>query len=193
MKVNSIYLIECNGYYKIGKTSCDIGDRLSGLQTGNPFPLTVVANIVRTDSSGLEVYLHNRFKHKRVRGEWFSLSDSDIEYIKNLAASTGYYKEQKSIPITIEDEPTIETYSADNYLIKPSDVLYFLDLPNEIKEVRVDFIKHPEYVNGSLEYVAIADNTTNVVDYLNSTAWTSPRYLFKYKTNALACLSRINE
>lgn len=192
MKVNSIYLIECKGYYKIGKTSCSINDRLASLQTGNPFPLNVIANIVRTDSSGLELYLHNKFRHKRVRGEWFNLSNSDIEYIKNLSVSTGYYNEQKRTPV-ITSKPVIETYSADGCLINPSDILYFLNFPNEIKEVKVDFIKHPEYVNGSLEYVAIADNTTNIVDYLNSTAWTSPRYLFKSKANALACLGRTNE
>ena len=68
---------------KIGLTS-DINKRMDQLQTGNSCELVIIALIKcqsRKHSEHIESSIHNRFKHQRIRGEWF---DGRIK-IKNIA------------------------------------------------------------------------------------------------------------
>lgn len=78
-----IYLAKCQDFYKIGHTTGDAEHRLSGLQTGNPFRIELVGTVPGTLSQ--ERNLHYRFAHKRERGEWFKLSQEDVDSI--LASS----------------------------------------------------------------------------------------------------------
>lgn len=74
-----VYLVHCVGtdLYKIGRSKVDYYARLSSLQTGCPYELSMI-HAVHCDAYGkLERLLHHTFKDKRVRGEWFELSDSD--------------------------------------------------------------------------------------------------------------------
>jgi hypothetical protein len=78
-----IYLIKCHntGLYKIGR-SINPGYREKTLMGQNPTIQTVFISPV-TDPKNEKV-LHRKFKEKRVRGEWFSLNDSDIKFIKKF-------------------------------------------------------------------------------------------------------------
>lgn len=82
-----VYFIYCgdqqNSPVKIGVTS-DIDSRIASLQTGNPYILKCKALIPCKDKNqayNLESYLHDRFKKKRMVGEWFKLYDFNLKKI----------------------------------------------------------------------------------------------------------------
>jgi hypothetical protein len=56
--------------------------RVAELQTGNPYQLQLV-HVIRGDC-GSEHALHRRFKHIRVRSEWFRECDELIRFIESL-------------------------------------------------------------------------------------------------------------
>ncbi len=184
MKENKVYLLECQGFYKIGKTTTPTESRIKGMSTGNPFDITCVAEVYRTDCGSLEAHLHSKFASTRVRGEWFSLTEEDIGYISNLASSkyAGNSAEETSPLLQVMEYTTEETpyaVTADGYQLAKGDEVWLI-IPHGVKrKVVIDFIKVPEYINGVLEYVAISDPFIDVTQYLNSCEWTSPRYLYK--------------
>ncbi len=67
-------------YYKIGIAS-EVTARLSGLQTGNPFKLTVIKTFEFTQetSCDAEQKLHEKFETHAVHGEWFSFTEQNLE------------------------------------------------------------------------------------------------------------------
>jgi hypothetical protein len=72
-----VYLIKSGKFYKIGKTnSIDRRQYEIGLHLAEE--LQPIHSIETDDPSGIEAYWHNRFKDKRMNGEWFNLSASDI-------------------------------------------------------------------------------------------------------------------
>lgn len=56
----------------------DIVSRKRKLQTGNPLTLQLVGWIVSDDDRRLERDLHERFGHRRSRGEWFWIEPADV-------------------------------------------------------------------------------------------------------------------
>lgn len=80
-----VYVLKAdNGLYKIGRAK-KFENRLLQLQTQMPYDLEVIVLIESDDYIGLEKGLHKRFVSKREKGEWFELSEEDIEYLKGLA------------------------------------------------------------------------------------------------------------
>lgn len=79
---SNIYLIKNNrnGYIKIGKSS-NPKKREKTLQSEEP-----ELELIFTLNASLltETELHIKFNSKRVRGEWFNLTDEDVNYIKSL-------------------------------------------------------------------------------------------------------------
>ena len=71
------YIIESSGYIKIGKAE-DLKRRLCDYDLHNP-----CYKVIFVIDGDCEKYLHKVFSSKRVRSEWFSLSDSDINWIKS--------------------------------------------------------------------------------------------------------------
>lgn len=69
-----IYVIGMPGVQavKIG-WAANVRTRLAGLQTGSPFPLTVLWKRRIPNTPAVEAALHQLFNSKRVRGEWFDL------------------------------------------------------------------------------------------------------------------------
>lgn len=53
--------------------------RLAALRIGSPVPLELVGVIEGTQSD--EAQWHATFREKRSHGEWFALTDQDIEYV----------------------------------------------------------------------------------------------------------------
>ena len=70
-----IYFAGCAGFVKIGVTN-NVRGRLSALRTGSPFPIGLLGLI--EGSTKDEADLHRLFKSKRVRGEWFALSEDEL-------------------------------------------------------------------------------------------------------------------
>lgn len=80
-----IYLLHCEGRYKIGRTTQKPEDRIAQISTGIPFETTLICAMGVEDCIAAEQQLHDRFSDKRHRGEWFELDPEDIEYIRGLA------------------------------------------------------------------------------------------------------------
>jgi len=76
-----VYLIQSiSGYCKIG-SSRSVPNRARQLQCANPEPLTLVHQFPSANAQQEEFTLHARFADKRVRNEWFALTDEDIALI----------------------------------------------------------------------------------------------------------------
>ena len=82
-----IYAIHAVGteYVKIGVTAArkKLG-RLSGLQTGCPFELVIVAQADWPHSVEREIHRHLKRHGLHVRGEWFKINDTTEEVLRML-------------------------------------------------------------------------------------------------------------
>lgn len=72
-----------NDSYKIG-LSKDPEKRLGAIKTSLSSDVEMILSIETGDMVSLESYLHDRFKDRRIRGEWFKLTKEDVDYIKSL-------------------------------------------------------------------------------------------------------------
>ena len=75
-----VYIIVANNfeYLKIGMTK-NIKGRMNNLQSGCPFRLSLWASIRTDKPNEMETYLHSEFAEFNVRGEWFSMPDSQLD------------------------------------------------------------------------------------------------------------------
>jgi hypothetical protein len=78
-----IYVTRAPFGCKIGRT---IRPELRPLQVAGNAPVQLDALIVRevAGSRDIEKRLHDHYQGKWLRGEWFSLDDADIEFIRDL-------------------------------------------------------------------------------------------------------------
>ena len=69
-----IYLIECEGKYKIGVAK-DVGQRVKTLQAANPSKITVITSYRVETAKALDVEksIHKILERLNIRGEWFDL------------------------------------------------------------------------------------------------------------------------
>lgn len=81
-----IYLIRSgvSNRYKIG-ISKNVPSRLNTLQTGNPEMLSLLRAFPAIDALKQEQDLHSHYGEKRVNGEWFVLTEYDVEYFLSIA------------------------------------------------------------------------------------------------------------
>lgn len=97
-----IYAIQCNKFVKIGQ-SVDVQKRLAGLQTSNPYPLSLLGAVKAP--SDLEFAIHKYLESFRERLEWFRMTKrvmrvvnliaekKDVELAKLVGAFDGLYGE----------------------------------------------------------------------------------------------------
>lgn len=78
-----VYLIHSEHGTKIGKSVRPI-QRITQLQTQMPFNFRYIENTFVKDYSKTETELHKRFANKRLNGEWFNLSDNEIETCRSI-------------------------------------------------------------------------------------------------------------
>jgi hypothetical protein len=79
--LGEVYLFKSGRYFKIGKTN-DTVRRGNELRIQLPEKMDLIHSIATDDPSGVEAYWHRRFESKRMNGEWFDLSPSDIKAFK---------------------------------------------------------------------------------------------------------------
>lgn len=96
------YIMKSQDLYKIGKSN-DVESRLKCFKIGNPF-----IELITKYEGNLEGRLHDKFKDKRVTGEWFRLDESDLrdadEFIKSMPIKTYYQELTHKTTITKRDE-----------------------------------------------------------------------------------------
>lgn len=78
-----IYVIRCGDtdLYKIGHTIHEPKHRRTELQSGCPYPLTLIA--VYEGDTSTEDEVHSNFSEKHVRGEWYSLTHDDLRRLED--------------------------------------------------------------------------------------------------------------
>jgi hypothetical protein len=96
-----LYLIQCNEFVKIG-ISYDVEERLSALQTGNPYPLAILDSFEFADAGYIEGILHRKFADARVQGEWFRLTNARLKELTEICQSHNGVR-----PLKPEKLPTV--------------------------------------------------------------------------------------
>jgi len=100
--MGSVYLVGSKnlGWYKIGySTKDDPSVRIEAVSKVIPFPLKLIHSWVTTfHPEKLEAFLHQSLKNKLLKGEWFKLEDSDIEFCQEQAASFLEDFDKQSLP-----------------------------------------------------------------------------------------------
>ena len=87
-----VYFVRNNeGHCKIGMTT-DLRSRMSQLQVSSSTSLELVFVIHSDKPELLEQEMHKRFQHKWIRGEWFSLDDSDFNTLLIEAKHHVFYQ-----------------------------------------------------------------------------------------------------
>lgn len=102
-KSKKVYLIKesFRGLVKIG-IATNLRSRLSALQTSCPQELDIIGYIDAKKPRVLERELHKRYAHLHHRGEWFSLSNDDIDTILNY--HNGYTAVSSQLPLFTDHE-----------------------------------------------------------------------------------------
>jgi len=78
-----VYLVRSKYGVKIGK-SVNVRNRTRLFEVKLPFPITVEHYAWFDDYSFAERELHQKYHAKRLEGEWFALSENDVDHIKTL-------------------------------------------------------------------------------------------------------------
>ena len=89
-----VYIITCaefegDGVFKIGIAG-DIKTRIASLQTACPYKLYALSHYEPINPLMVETMLHALFHKKRMTGEWFKLSKSDLNIIEEIMANVDY-------------------------------------------------------------------------------------------------------
>lgn len=77
------FLYADNGLTKIGCTKT-LDERIGQLTVSLPYRLVLKMAIKTTQYKELEMHLHEQYASSRARGEWFVLTDQDMNYIKTI-------------------------------------------------------------------------------------------------------------
>jgi len=88
-----LYLLECQDYYKIGKTN-NPKNRFTAIRTANPFEVKPIQCIYSYDKSKidkLESSLHLKFAMYSHRNEWFKKSNVIIDTYLELVDNESFY------------------------------------------------------------------------------------------------------
>lgn len=86
-KPGYIYLVRAitpHNHYKIG-LSVDPSSRIESMGVKLPFPIERLHTFPTNNTTLAEKQLHNQYAHKRLRGEWFELSEQEIQNIYAIA------------------------------------------------------------------------------------------------------------
>lgn len=77
-----VYLYKAEDYYKIGRSN-NVERRDKEIKLQLPFKVELIHTIETYDPPKIEKYWHSHFKSKRLNGEWFQLSNSDVRFFKS--------------------------------------------------------------------------------------------------------------
>lgn len=82
--MGQVYIVgKLEGHYKIGR-SINADDRVGSFSPLLPVPMSFMHKITTPDEIWLERVFHIAFQHCRGGGEWFKLTDADIELLLSV-------------------------------------------------------------------------------------------------------------
>lgn len=84
IRSGNVYLMRGNGLHKIGYTRMEVGKRRNQIQKQRGFPVQIVHSFISANPESDEQQLHERFAELNVFGEWFALSDEDVQEICSI-------------------------------------------------------------------------------------------------------------
>jgi hypothetical protein len=90
-----LYVLHCNGHYKIGITTSSVAKRIRSLQTGNAHKISRYWSKRCSNYAEMEKYFHRKFAKKRLIGEWFALDSKDLEFIKGCSRFSLFTSKKK--------------------------------------------------------------------------------------------------
>ena len=138
-----VYLLKANNFYKIGITKNKVSNRVRGLQTGCPFKIEIFDTFETRNDLAVENALHKIFRDKGTWGEWFELSNEDIEKLySTIDYIQNFTKENDSI-----------------FLFTKESIIYNIN-KNENKTVSVEIVKCEkikERQDGTLDIILLDD------------------------------------
>jgi len=79
-----VYLLRAGAFFKIGK-SIDLDKRLGQIKLQLPYPVEVVHVIQAAHPLEAEAQWHRRFAALRRNGEWFELSEAEVDEFKGVS------------------------------------------------------------------------------------------------------------
>jgi predicted GIY-YIG superfamily endonuclease len=101
-----VYILKSDfGVYKIGRTK-DLERRLRDFRIF-PKEFELVHSIACEDEVKVEKDLHERYKDKKVRNEWFELSDDDIQDLKKINYVPAEQSDYEIIRLSKEQKETL--------------------------------------------------------------------------------------
>ncbi len=133
-----VYFIYCgdhkNAPVKIGVTS-DIENRVSALQTGNPYQLECKAFIPcanKDQAYRLESFFHRQFRKSRMIGEWFKLYRFNLKVLMDKFSSieTTPLKKQ-GVNIVKQANKRSRELERENHELK----VQIIDLEDQVEEL----------------------------------------------------------
>lgn len=95
----TLYAIRAEGtsLVKIGYTRGSVEQRIKAMQTGQPFPLRVIAtHSIEADVRQKEAWLHAFLKQERRRGEWFEMALETDAFAELIARAIQFGAEQEA-------------------------------------------------------------------------------------------------
>ena len=136
--------------YKIGRTQ-DLQKRLASYHTHLPIIFRVIRQYSAENINELEESLHVVFQHKRVKGEWFELSNDDLVICDNIArnfALAPLQKQKKQPPLQFTGNPLLQIMQAnEKYLHDYSRIADDIQLGLNTDEI---FVLHEGTVNKAI-------------------------------------------
>lgn len=76
-----VYLLRCGWHHKIGKSK-NVRQRVSDMQTANPYLIELVLAVWSDNMARAESSLHENWKSYRTNGEWFEFSPDMLEFVE---------------------------------------------------------------------------------------------------------------
>ena len=79
-----VYFVRINEFVKIGYTKSETPvDRIKDIYNSNPYDMSLEFYIeCKENAKSLEDFFHEQFSNKRIKGEWFKLSNGDLSTVK---------------------------------------------------------------------------------------------------------------
>jgi hypothetical protein len=82
MRISYIYLVRLGKFTKIGHAKNPVL-RFQQLQCGCPFRYEDFKYFQVVDAPELETVLHTHFMDEKISGEWYEISEKEVEWLKN--------------------------------------------------------------------------------------------------------------